>query len=184
MKTTKMISKSVKKVFLTMFVAMLCMSSQAQEKGDFAVGAHAGLTMTEVEFLKDESSINQFGIGAFAQYNLTDHWRMELEGNYHPMKEHVSDFMVGLNAQYVFNITENFKIYPMVGYAFAFTHSETFTEGNITVQGDDDTDSGIVLGAGLQYNLNSKWFINCDYKYMPGIFADSHAVMAGIGFRF
>ena len=184
MKTTKMICKSTKKVFLTMFVAMLCMSSQAQEKGDFAVGVQTGFKMTDVGFLKEKAHLNQLGIGAFAQYSLSDHWRMELDGNYHPMKDHMSDFTVGLNAQYVFNLSDNFKIYPLIGYAVAFGHSETYTEDRVTIEGDNDTDGGIELGVGLQYNLNDKWFIKGDYKYMPGIFGDVHVVTAGIGIRF
>ena len=174
----------MKKLFLTMFVAMLCMSSQAQEKGEFAVGVQSGFTMTEVEFLKEKESSTQFGIGAFAQYSLTDHWRFEVETNYHPMKDHVSDFLVGLNAHYVFHLSDNFKIYPLLGYAVAFVHSETFTEGNITIEGDDNTDSGIQLGVGVQYNFNDNWFLKGDYKYQPGIFGDGHVAMAGIGFRF
>ena len=174
----------MKKLFITMFVALLSMSTQAQEKGDFAVGLHAGATMTEFEFLNVKENTTQFGIGAFAQYNLSNHWRVELEGNYHPMKDHVSDFLLGLNVHYLINLTENFKIYPLLGYAAAFVHSETFTEGNATIEGDDDTDGGIQLGLGAQYNLNSNWFISCDYKYQPGLFGDSHVVMGGIGYRF
>ena len=174
----------MKKLLITMFVVLLSMSTQAQEKGDFAVGVHAGVTMTEIELGKEKESTTQFGVGAFAQYNLSDHWRAELEGNYHPMKNHVSDFIVGLNFHYLINLSENFKIYPLLGYAFAFVHSETFTEGSITVQGDDDTDGGIQLGLGAQYNLSNNWFISADYKYQPGIFGDGHVVMGGIGIRF
>lgn len=174
----------MKKLFITLCVALLSMSTQAQEKGDFAVGVHAGATMTEIEILKEKENTTQFGIGAFAQYNISNHWRVELEGNYHPMKDHISDFLLGLNFHYLINLSENFKLYPLLGYGFVFVHSETFTEGGTTVQGDDDTDGGIQLGLGAQYNFNDNWFISGDYKYQPGIFGDGHVFMAGIGFRF
>ena len=174
----------MKKLIVAMCMALFSMGTQAQEKGDFAVGVHAGATITEVEILKEKESLTQFGIGAFAQYNFTNHWRVELEGNYHPMKEHTSDFLLGLNFHYLINVSDNFKIYPLLGYAFAFVHSETFTEKNVTIEGDDTTDGGIQVGLGAQYNLNDKWFISADYKYQPGIFGDGHVIMGGIGFRF
>ena len=180
----------MKKLFVLMFVAMLGMSAQAQEKGDFAVGLRAGATFTELEIKGwdvDETS-TQFGIGAFGQYNLSKHWRVELEGIYHPMTDHVSDFVLGLNVHYLFNLGENLKIYPLLGYALAFVHSETFTESSkgssITVEGDDTTDGGIQLGVGLQFNLDSNWFVAGEYKYQPGILGDGHAAMASIGYRF
>lgn len=176
----------MKKLFLLMCVMLLAFSAQAQKKGDFAVGLKAGATFTKVEFdnLNVEESITQFGIGAFGQYNLSKHWRAELEGVYHPMKEHVSDFMLGINVHYLFNLGEYLKIYPILGFAVAFTHSETYTEGGITSEGDNTTDTGIQLGAGLQYNISGNWFISGEYKYQPGIFGDSHVAMAGIGYRF
>ena len=176
----------MKKLFLLMCVMLLAFSAQAQEKGDFAVGLKAGATFTKVEFdnLNVEESITQFGIGAFGQYNLSKHWRAELEGVYHPMKDHISDFTLGFNIHYLFNLGEYLKIYPILGFAVAFAHSETYTEGGITSEGENTTDSGIQLGAGLQYNLGSNWFISGEYKYQPGIFGDSHVAMAGIGYRF
>ena len=169
-----------------MFVAMLGMSAQAQEKGDFAVGLRAGATFTELKIKGwdvDETS-TQFGIGAFGQYNLSKHWRVELEGIYHPMTDHVSDFVLGLNVHYLFNLGENLKIYPLLGYALAFVHSETITDKNGTIEGDDTTDGGIQLGVGLQFNLDSNWFVAGEYKYQPGILGDGHAAMASIGYRF
>lgn len=176
----------MKKLFLLMCVMLLAFSAQAQEKGDFAIGLKAGATFTKVEFdnLNVEESITQFGIGAFGQYNLSKHWRAELEGVYHPMKDHISDFTLGFNIHYLFNLGEYLKIYPILGFAVAFAHSETYTEGGITSEGENTTDSGIQLGAGLQYNLGSNWFISGEYKYQPGIFGDSHVAMAGIGYRF
>lgn len=180
----------MKKLFLLMCVMLLAVSSQAQEKGDFAVGLKAGATFTKVEFDNwdvDETT-TQFGIGAFGQYSFSKHWRAELEGVYHPMKDHISDFTLGINIHYLFNLGEYLKIYPILGFAVAFAHSETFTEtdkgSTITVEGDDTTDSGIQLGAGLQYNISGNWFISGEYKYQPGIFGDSHVAMAGIGYRF
>ena len=180
----------MKKIILLMCVTVMGISAQAQEKGDFAVGLKAGATFTKVEISdwKMDDNTTQFGIGAFGQYSLTKHWRAELEGIYHPMKDHVSDFMLGINVHYLFNLGDYLKIYPILGVAVAFVHSETFTDSSngssVTIEGDNSTDSGIQLGAGLQYNISSNWFVAGEYKYQPGIFGDSHVAMAGIGYRF
>ena len=180
----------MKKFFVLMFVALFCMNVQAQEKGDFAIGLRAGATFNklEIDSWHVDETTTQFGIGAFGQYNLSKCWRVELEGIYHPETEHVSDFVVGLNVHYLFNLGENLKIYPILGYALAFVHSETFTESkngsSITVEGDDTTDGGIQLGVGLQANLGRNWFVSGEYRYQPGIFGDGHVALASVGYRF
>ena len=178
----------MKKFFVAMFVAMLCMSAQAQEKGDVAIGLRSGVNIATLKIAGLEEDVTNFGIGAFGQYNLTDNWRLELEGIYHPMKDHVSDITVGLNVHYLFHLSDAFKIYPTVGYGLAFVHSEgykvTSANGEISHDSEDETDGGIQLGLGLQYNLTDKWFLAGEYKYQPGILGDGHVIMASIGFKF
>ena len=167
----------MKKLFITMCVALLSMTAQAQEKGDFALGVHAGATFSKIEFLGEKDSNTTFGIGAFGQYNFANKWRLELEANYHPMQDHVSDILLGLNVHYLINVAENFKIYPIVGYGVTFVHTDL--DG-----GENDTDSGIQLGAGLQFNLSGNYFLSGEYKYQPGLFGDGHVLMVGLGYRF
>lgn len=179
----------MKKLFLTMCVALFTMGVQAQEKGDFAVGLHVGPTITQFE-IQDwdvNETTAQWGVGAFGQYNLSKHWRVELEGTFHPMKDHVSDFMVGLNFHYLINLTKNhnFKLYPLLGYGLTFAHQEEFTEGGATFKADNMTDGGIQLGLGLQANLpGDRWFLTGEYRYLPGIFGDCHVALLGLGYRF
>ncbi len=174
-----------------MFVAMLCMSAQAQEKGDVAIGLRSGVNIATLKIAGLEEDVTNFGIGAFGQYNLSDNWRLELEGIYHPMKNHVSDITVGLNVHYLFSLGEAIKIYPTLGYALAFVHSEAYTitgkggeSQQISHDSENETDGGIQVGAGIQYNLGSNVFIAGEYKYQPGIFGDGHVIMGSIGFRF
>ena len=87
----------MKKLFLTMCVALLSMGAQAQEKGDFAVGVKGGLAIAKIEFGSEKETLSRAAFGAFAQYNLSNHWRVELEGLYHPKKDHFSDLTMGLN---------------------------------------------------------------------------------------
>ena len=176
----------MKKLFLTLCVALFATGAQAQEKGDFALGVKGGLAIAKIEFATEKETISRVGVGAFAQYSLSDHWRVELEGIYHPKKDHFSDFTAGLNIHYLLNVAENFKIYPQLGYGLAFSKTEAYTEKNVTISHDSDTDTdgGIQLGLGAQYNLNDQWFVLADYKYQPGIFGDGHVVNVGVGVRF
>jgi len=174
----------MKRLFVVMCVALFGMSAQAQEKGDIAVGLHGGATFTKIEFLGIKESTTQVGLGAFAQYNFANKWRLEVEGTYHFKKNHVSDFLVGLNVHYLIRLTDDLKLYPLVGYALNFVHTEAYTEGGIVEDGGNTTDSGIQLGLGLQYNIKDNWFVSGEYKYQPGIFGDGHVVMVGVGYRF
>jgi opacity protein-like surface antigen len=108
--------------------------------------------------------------------------------NYHPKNDHVSDFQLGLDVQYLIHISDKFKIYPQIGYGFAFVKEDTYTTTNgqssITVEGGNKTDGGFQIGAGLQYNLGENWFIGADYRFQPAILGRVHVIMASVGYRF
>jgi len=178
----------MKKWLLTLCVALLSVGAQAQERGDFAVGVRGGIDIVKFDFGKLSETSTRFGIGAFGQYNLSKHFRLDLEGIYHPKKEHVSDFQLGLDVQYLFHISDKFKIYPQLGYALAFVKEDTYTSTNgqssITVEGGNKTDGGIQVGAGLQYNLGENWFLGAEYRFQPAIFGHVHVILASVGYRF
>ena len=177
----------MKKLFLTLCVALFAMGAQAQQKGDFALGVKGGLSFTKIQFGDYKENITRGAVGAFAQYNLSNHWRAELEGIYHPKKDNVSDFTAGLNIQYLIDVCEAVKIYPQLGYALAFVHQDDIVFANGSSISHDDkntTDGGIQFGLGAQFNIGEKAFILADYKFQPGIFGDCHVVNVGVGFRF
>ena len=173
-----------------MCVALLSMSAQAQEKGDFAIGLRGGPTINKINLdgLGINESVTRWGVGAFAQYSLSKHFRLDFEGIYHPKKDHVSDFQLGLDIQYLFNVSDGIKFFPLFGYALAFQKSEgyTVTSGNGSISHDDEntTDGGIQIGAGVEFNLGSNYFISGEYRFQPGILGDGHVIMASVGYRF
>lgn len=164
----------MKKLFITLCVALLSLGAQAQEKGTVAIGAHVGPTITKMEIGEFKETSTRFGVGAFGQYNFTDHWRLNVSADYYPKKDGFSVFVLGGDIHYLINITEEFKLYPLAGYAFSFLSGD----------GDSDHDSGIQLGFGGQFNLSEKTFFNAEYKWQPGFFGDGHVIMIGYGLRF
>ncbi len=166
----------MKKFLLSICVALFSMTAQAQEKGDFAVGVHAGPRILSVDFgTLGKENVTQFSIGAFGQYNFNDHFRIELEATYHPKTKGMTDFELGANLHYIFHLTDEFKLYPLVGYGIDFTSN------------DDDsskTDGGLQIGGGMQYNLGTNWFISAEYKFQPGVFGNGHVILGAIGYRF
>ena len=57
----------MKKLLIAMCVALLSMSAQAQEKGNFAVGLRGGATISKIkiEGLSINETSTRFGIGVF-----------------------------------------------------------------------------------------------------------------------
>lgn len=140
------------------------LSAQAQTKGDFAVGLQGGATISKLEigdWNVDDTS-TRMGFGVFGQYNFTNNWRVELEGIYHPKKDHVSDFTLGLNIHYLFKIGNTVSIYPLLGYALSFVNAETYTEtdehSSVTVEGDNSTEGGIQLIRINQARVSASFF--------------------------
>lgn len=74
----------MKKLFVLMCVALLSMSAQAQEKGDFAIGLRGGPTINKINLdgLGIEESVTRWGVGAFAQYGLSNHFRVTAGSGY------------------------------------------------------------------------------------------------------
>ena len=179
----------MKKIFLMVVAAMMAtMSVNAQEKGDFAVGIHGGPTINHIKFLGENENFTRYSFGIFGQYNLSNHWRMELAADYSPKKEDVKFWQTGLDFHYIINVSDNFKIYPLAGFAIQFIPSYTTVDdsknSHIEMTVESGADFGVELGLGLQYNLGSNYFISGEYKFEPGFIGDSHNIMLGVGYRF
>ena len=176
----------MKKLFITLCIAMIGIGAQAQQKGDIAVGARLGVNLTTLKITdwKVNDHATQFGFGAFSQFSFTDHWRVGLDLTFHPMHNCVSDVQVSASAHYVFHISDKFKVYPLAGFILQFVHYDDYVDGGSRISQDDDTDFGLQLGGGVEYHLTDKWFLSGEYKFQPGIFGDSHSFMGGIGYIF
>ena len=94
----------MKHLFVTAVLALLSLGASAQSK-TWEVGG-------KLNYGTDRP---HFGIGAFARYNINDHFRPEATVNFYPKNDYVWSWDVNFNLHYLFPITDKFKLYPLGG---------------------------------------------------------------------
>lgn len=98
---------------LAMIVGSFCAS--AQEKGDMAAGINLGVGPC----LEKGISVTNFGIGAKFQYSVLKPLRLEAAFDYGFKSKGMDVMTVGVNAHYIFKISDKFGVYPLVGVGYA-----------------------------------------------------------------
>ena len=168
----------MKKLFLTLCVALFSVGAFAQEKGDMAVGA-------SFNYNTDASMV---GIGARYQYFIIDNLRADGEFAYYFKKDNVSMMTFLASANYLFNITDQFAVYPLAGLGVGIGKVdavEVHIPGVGTVKSDSSTNSDFIgqFGAGAQYFFTDKFGVNCEAKYQFGS-GGTFVLAAGILYKF
>ena len=168
----------MKKLFLTLCVALFSVGAFAQEKGDMAVGA-------SFNYNTDASMV---GIGARYQYFFIDNLRGDAEFAYYLKKDGFSMMTILASANYLFNITDQFAAYPLAGLGVAIGKMdavEVHVPGYGTVKSESSTSSDFIgqFGAGAQYFFNDKFGVNCEAKYQFGS-GGTFVLAAGILYKF
>ena len=135
----------MKKLFIAMCMMLVSATSFAQ-KGQVEVGIHGG-------FILD--SPNNLGIGANVGYMLTSNIRGVAEFNYFLKKDGVSFWNLEGNVEYLFKLSDEFTVYPLVGLDFL---GQTGDFGS-------DTRLGLNLGAGFEYNISSNLRLKAEFNY-------------------
>ncbi|MDR2424246.1 MAG: porin family protein [Prevotellaceae bacterium] len=185
----------MKKVFLlkraaiAVIVAMsINLSASAQEKGDMAVVGSLALGTGD--------ELTNYGIGAKFQYTVMTPLRMEGSFTYFLPKKwgiaglvesKLSMWDLSVNANWLFSVTDKLRVYPLAGVGiFGTKTSAEVNAGELGSFGDSVSSSefGFNLGAGLDFNLTDRLFINVDAKYRLGSTWSRFLASAGIGYRF
>ena len=154
----------MKKLFLTLCVALFSVGAFAQEKGEMAVGG-------SLNFNTDAS---MFGIGARYQYFIIDNLRADGEFTYYFKKDGVSMFTFLASANYLIPIADQFAVYPIAGLGVAHSGAGDF--------GVSSTDFIGQAGAGAQYFFTDKVGANFDAKVQFG-HGTAFVIAAGIIFK-
>lgn len=141
----------MKKFFLLAAIACLGTSAFAQkDTKELGVGLAYGTQAENV------------GLNVRGQYFVTDNVRLEGSINYFFKHKGLSMWDINANGAYVFKITDKFRAYPMLGFAFTNWSSEYNT---VKVNSDNSTTVyvkskntmrfGANYGGGVEYALTN-----------------------------
>ncbi|MBR1620828.1 MAG: porin family protein [Prevotella sp.] len=174
----------MKKLLFTLAITLATISASAQ-KGVKTVGANVSYG----------TEIKNIGIGVKGQYGITDAIRGEASLDYFFKNDGMSMWDVNLNVHYLFPITEKIKVYPLAGltftnwrYEIAWDFEDAFEgwyldeEDYEDIKGKEsytESEFGINLGGGIQYDITDKLTINAEAKYQ--IISNYNQLVLGIG---
>lgn len=155
----------MKKLFcIVAFILGFATATYAQ-KGDVVMGIQ----------LNNASEINQMGLGVKIQCFVSDAIRIEPSFNYFFKKATVDTWDVNLNAHYVFNVTDKFHLYPLVGLVFSrWTITDT---GNFNRFGAN-------VGAGAEYYFTEKIGMIGEVKYQLVKDVSQCVFSLGVNYKF
>lgn len=136
----------MKKLFAFLIASiLLCnISASAQTKGDFSVGG--GLSLGTL--------LPTLGIGAVAQYNISDPVRLSANLDYFIKNKGVNTFDISVDCHYLFPLSDKFVVYPLAGV------------GVSVLFGDEGSRVPFIanIGAGVQYNFSSRLHLTFEVK--------------------
>lgn len=163
----------MKKLLIVLCAAALSLGAYAQ-KGTSAVGLNLNVTPS----LEKNAKLTNFGVAAKYQYNFTDGFRGEVDLGYDFKAKGISVFEAGINLNYLFNIGEKFKIYPIVGVGYANLKASGFG-------GSASTNKIYVnAGLGLEYDLTEHFAVNLEAKYQYIKDFSRMPISIGVAYKF
>lgn len=171
----------MKKFFLLAAIACLGTSAFAQkDTKELGVGLVFG------------TQVKSAGLNVRGQYFVTDNVRLEGSVNYYFKHNGLSMWDLSANGAYVFNITDKFRVYPMLGFTFTSWSLEysipKLNADNtpvIYVKSDNTVRLGANYGGGVEYALskNVSAFGEIREQVLPNSYSQG-AFTLGIKARF
>ena len=152
----------MKKLFLTLCVALFSVGAFAQEKGDMAVGA-------TLNYNFDAESL---GFGARYQYFFLDNIRGDVQVDVYP-KSGVTLIDAIASAHYLIPVADQISVFPLAGLGFAAATSDGHTVSDFIGQ----------VGGGAQYFFTEKIGATAEAKYQFGN-GGAFVLSAGILYKF
>lgn len=128
----------MKKIILTLILALASVASMMAAKGDFAGAAQFSYA----------SKYEQFAIGAQVQYEILDNLRIATVYNHYFENDDVTADNLNLNLHYLIYPASSVTIYPIAGLAWTNFSTDLVTGGS-----DDTSKFGANLGCGVEYHI-------------------------------
>lgn len=143
----------MKKLLLVALLALIGTSAFAQKE---VIGV--GLNFHYTPCLEDGADLNHIGVSGKFQYGITDAIRGEMQIGYDFKEKDISVFEAGVNLHYLFNITDKFRVYPIVGVGYANINYDFIVE-----QSDDEV--YVNGGLGAEYDIANNFALSVEGKY-------------------
>ena len=171
-------TKKMKKLLVVLLLTIVSVGAFAQQ-GTVSGHVKGGLAFDPT----------RFGVGAEARYGITNEIRGAADVLFFFPKDNVTGLDFNINAHYVFQVADGLDIFPLAGLNIANGRYSASGEmkkwlkaaGQKTSFGS--TNFGFNIGAGADYALSEKTYLNAEFKYTfsKGDFAQ---LMFGYGIRF
>lgn len=160
------------------------MNVSAQEKGDMAAGGSV--------VMGSGDGINNFGIGAKFQYNVTKPVRLEGSFTYFlpkdrgiiSIKTSLSMWDLSVTGHYLFDMDEKFVLYPLAGIGILGCISSMESDLDEYNYSDSSTEFGVNLGGGIDFKLSETLILNGQIKYFLVSDWNRLIISAGVVYRF
>ena len=153
----------MKKLIVLMSMMFCIMSSAMAQKDIKAIGVH----------LNYGTEIESFSLGAKYQQNLTNEIRLEPSMNYYFEKRGIDLLDLNLNVHYIFPMSSNIRLYPLVGLTF-----ERWDFGKVKNR------FGANIGSGVEFDIADNWMTNIELKYKFVKDLDQPIFSVGIAYMF
>jgi opacity protein-like surface antigen len=143
----------MKKLFFVICMMLMSVGAFAQQ-GKMTIGAHGALGL---------NGNKNFGIGANVGYEVIDNVRGVAEFDYFFKKDYVSQWLVQVNAEYLFRVADGkFAIYPIAGInLFGFKW-----DADLMGASSSDSKLGMTIGGGVEYQLLENLGLKVEYNYL------------------
>lgn len=142
--------KTMKKKIIALFFGLVGLAASAQQ-GQSAVGINIGVAPN----LESNIPVTNFQIGAKYQYGVTDNIRLEADLDYGFKSNGFSVFDISANVQYLFNLSDKFVFYPVVGIGYGNINSASASESRFLFN----------VGVGAEYPITDNISIGAEIKF-------------------
>lgn len=129
---------------------------------------------------------NRLGVGIHFKTQYLDSWRTGVSGNYYFKKDGISCYDVNLEGNYIFDLSDKVRLYPLAGGRVAFWHADDVEADAWRFERDDKAhyQIGINLGGGIDYLLGDHWVVNAELKYQYLKGGSQALFVVSVGYRF
>lgn len=167
----------MKKVLISLCMAIVCLCASAQQKGDMGVGLNIGV----VPCIESGDAPTNFDLGAKFRYSFSDAVRFEADLNYGFENKLISVFDITANIHYMIPVASKFYLYPLAGLGYGNLHLNLDDFG---LKGENESRFAFNVGLGAEYFVTSALSFDFEFKYQYMKDFGRLPILLGINYHF